>query len=74
MHLKRNIFKTPDEYQRPKIPDQFHKEKNNLYRVIIEIVCPMGEKYYWQGLTKDLENIIKICETCPKKNWPLKSQ
>lgn len=45
---------------------QVSQRKNNLHRGINETIKRIKEKYNWPGLTKDVEKLIKSCETCQK--------
>lgn len=61
-----NIVQTPTKDEIPIILDQFHTGKRNLHRGVNETIRRIKEKYNWTGLTKDVENFIKGCETCQK--------
>ena len=61
-----NIVKEPDKDEIPIILDQYHKGKTNLHRGINETLRRIKLKYNWPGMVKDVENMIKRCETCNK--------
>ena len=61
-----NIVQTPNADQIPTILDQHHAGKNNLHRGINETMRRIKNKYNWQGISKDVENFVKNCETCQR--------
>lgn len=61
-----NIVRTPVDDEKPQILDHYHNGKSNFHRGINETIRRIKQKYNWQGLSKDVENFIKKCETCQK--------
>ncbi|KAJ8954581.1 hypothetical protein NQ318_003112 [Aromia moschata] len=64
--IVKDITKIPDADQIPIILEQYHSGKANIHRGINETIRRIRGKYNWKGLSKDVENLIKNCETCQK--------
>lgn len=64
LNIYQNLTKTPYKEQITIMRDQFHNGKKHLHHGINETIRRIKVQYTWPGLTKDVDNSIKNCQTC----------